>query len=49
LDIANKAIGLLNDPQASQEGLEYLETHNERGVRKWLKFFLPQLREVISS
>jgi hypothetical protein len=49
LDIANKAIGLLNDPQASQEGLEYLETHNERGVRKWLKYFLPQLREVISS
>lgn len=37
-DIANKAISLLHDPGAVDEGVEALTTHNNNGVQSWIKF-----------
>ena len=39
LDVANKAVGLLYDPMAAREGWKSLETHNERGLCDWKKWF----------
>ncbi len=40
LDIANKGIALLQDPQAAYEGKEALIKHNQAGEESWLKYFL---------
>jgi glycosyltransferase involved in cell wall biosynthesis len=37
-DIANKAIALLHDPGAVDEGVRALTTHNEIGLRHWEHF-----------
>lgn len=40
MDIANKAIGLLHDPQAAFEGRKALAHHNATGLDSWVKFFM---------
>lgn len=40
MDIANKAIGLLFDPQAAFEGKKALATHNRNGIDSWIKFLM---------
>lgn len=37
-DIANRAISLLHDPEAVEEGVVALETHNAMGLSRWEKF-----------
>jgi len=37
-DIANKAVALLHDPTAVQEGVTALETHNASALISWEKF-----------
>ena len=37
-DIANKAVGLLHDPTAVQEGVAALEVHNAMALILWEKF-----------
>jgi hypothetical protein len=37
-DIANKAVGLLHDPAAVQEGVTALTTHNATALILWEKF-----------
>ena len=38
IDIANKAVGLLHDPAAVQEGVTALDSHNATGLVLWKKF-----------
>lgn len=40
LDIANKGIGLLYDPQAALNGWDALERHNDDGITAWKKWLL---------
>jgi hypothetical protein len=37
-DIANKAVALLHDPTAVQEGVSALELHNSMALVSWKKF-----------
>lgn len=40
LDIARKAIKVLNDPYAAQDGQQALENHVKEGFKYWLKFLI---------
>lgn len=38
LDIANRAVGLLHDPSAIEEGVEALVQHNDHALNHWKRF-----------